>query len=174
MEGRTYRSRILFHMAKSDIVLGLYEETPITSGNFESLVERGIYNGTIFWRIKPGFVIQGGSPDNTIDGGPGYTIKAEFDLGPGEHLRGTVGMARDEDPDSAGSQYFINLADNHRLDRRYTVFADVVTGMDVVDAIAALECVPLGSATHEGKQIDIGGRPKNEDDARVLETKLMW
>jgi len=83
-------------------------------------------------------------------------------------------MARDEDQNSAGSQFFINLGDNERLNGRYTVFGDVIDGMDVVDAIAGVDCNPLEPVTHEGKQIDIGGRPVNKDDARILKATVMW
>lgn len=175
MQDREYHNRVLFHTTRGDIVLGLYDETPLTTANFRDLVESGFYDGTIFWRIKPGFVIQGGSPDGTPDGGPGYHIAAEFDKGPARHRRGTIGMARDEDPDSAGSQFFFNLDDsNERLNGRYTVFGDVLRGMDVVDAIAGLECEPLEPVIHDGKQIDVGGRPVNEDDARILKATVMW
>ncbi len=169
-EARRYRSRISLDTAMGTIVLGLYRETPISSGNFECLAEGGFYDGTTFWRIQPGFVIQGGSPDGTPDGGPGYKIKAEFDKGPGRHLRGTIGMARDEAPDSAGSQFFINLADNDRLNGKYTVFGDVLEGMDVVDAIAAVELVPLEPVVVGGKKKDIGGRPQDEKAVRILGT----
>ena len=112
--------------------------------NFVKLTKEGFYDGTLFHRVIPGFMIQGGDP-NTKDpnmksqwgmGGPGYTIKAEFNSR--SHLRGIVSMARAMDPDSAGSQFFIMHKDSTFLDNEYTVFGEVTEGMDVVDKIAAL------------------------------------
>jgi len=112
--------------------------------NFRRLAAAGFFDGTIFHRVIPGFMIQGGDP-NTRDGdpstygqgGPGYTIKAEFNDQP--HLRGALSMARARDPDSAGSQFFIVVADSNFLDGKYTVFGRVVRGMEVADAIVAQE-----------------------------------
>jgi len=111
--------------------------------NFISLAGDNFYNGTIFHRIVPGFVIQGGdpgskSPDRSMhgSGGPGYRLKAEFGTIP--HKRGILSMARSSHPDSAGSQFFICLADAPFLDGKYTVFGEVIKGLDVVDKIAAL------------------------------------
>jgi len=178
MRGRKYRSLVELETAQGRILLGLYEDTPITSGNFENLVSQGFYDDTIFCRIQPGFVIQGGSPDGTPDGGPEYkalkTIDAEFDLGPARHLMWTVGMARDEDPNSARSQFFINLANNRRrLDGRYTVFADVAGGVRAVKAIAGLECVPLDPVVIGGETKNIGGTPKSKDEARILRAYIV-
>ncbi len=111
--------------------------------NFIELSKKGFYDGTIFHRVIPGFVIQGGDPntkgtDTTTYGmgGPGYTIDAEFnDI---SHKRGILSMARSSDPDSAGSQFFIVVKDAPSLDGKYTVFGQVVRGMDVVDRIASL------------------------------------
>ena len=109
--------------------------------NFIKLAKKGDYNGTIFHRIIPGFMIQGGDP-NTKDlnkkelygmGGPGYSVKAEFNDTP--HKRGIVSMARSNDPDSAGSQFFIVIEDSPFLDGKYTVFGQVVKGMGVADKI---------------------------------------
>ncbi len=127
----------------------LQDEAPLTVANFEKLARAGFYDGTTFHRVVPGFVIQGGDP-NTKDrdprndgmGGPGYHIKAEFNDTP--HLRGTVSMARSSAPDSAGSQFFIVLADHHELDGHYTAFGRVTEGMDVVDRIAAVEVDKYG------------------------------
>jgi len=127
----------------------LQDKAPQTVANFEKLARQGFYDGTTFHRVIPGFVIQGGDP-NTRDrdprndglGGPGYTIKAEFNDTP--HVRGTVSMARSNAPDSAGSQFFIVLADHHELDGQYTAFGRVVDGMDVVDRIAAVEVDKYG------------------------------
>ncbi|MBI5902918.1 MAG: peptidylprolyl isomerase [Deltaproteobacteria bacterium] len=111
--------------------------------NFTTLAKKGFYDGTIFHRVIPGFMIQGGDPntkgtDTSVygAGGPGYTIKAEFNNTP--HKRGIVSMARSASPDSAGSQFFIVVKDSNFLDRRYTVFGEVVKGMDVADKIVNL------------------------------------
>jgi len=108
--------------------------------NFKDLANEGFYNGTTFHRVIPGFMIQGGDPNTKGDdrsthgmGGPGRTIKAEFNDEP--HDRGIVSMARSQDPDSAGSQFFVVVKDSHFLDGQYTVFGKVVSGMDVADKI---------------------------------------
>lgn len=113
---------------------------PETVRNFITLAQAGFYDGTLFHRVIPGFMIQGGDPNTkTLDkskwgfGGPGYTIKAEFN--PRSHLRGIVSMARSSDPNSAGSQFFIVTSDSTFLDRQYTVFGEVVEGMEVADMI---------------------------------------
>ncbi|MBN1847971.1 MAG: peptidylprolyl isomerase [Deltaproteobacteria bacterium] len=109
--------------------------------NFISLAEKGYYNGTIFHRVIPGFMIQGGDPNSKSEdramhgtGGPGYTLKAEFNSK--SHKKGILSMARTSDPDSAGSQFFICVADAPHLNGQYTVFGEVLSGMDVVDRIA--------------------------------------
>ena len=113
---------------------------PITVENFISLIEKGFYNGLTFHRNIPGFVIQGGCPQGTGTGGPGYTIKGEFSSNGVEnnlkHTRGVLSMARAMDPDSAGSQFFIMHADAPHLDGDYAAFGMVTEGMDYVDAIA--------------------------------------
>lgn len=110
--------------------------------NFIELAKKGFYDGTTFHRIIPGFMIQGGDPNSRNPdksthgmGGPGYTVKAEFNDKP--HKRGTLSMARAANPDSAGSQFFICVADASFLDRQYTAFGEVVSGMDVVDKIVS-------------------------------------
>ncbi|HET8579834.1 MAG TPA: peptidylprolyl isomerase [Nitrospiraceae bacterium] len=117
---------------------------PMHVENFIKLAKSGFYNGTIFHRVIPGFMIQGGDP-NTKDpakkdtygqGGPGYNVKAEFNETP--HKRGVVSMARAQDPDSAGSQFFIVVEDSRFLDRKYTVFGEVVKGIGVADKIVNL------------------------------------
>ena len=122
----------------------LPELAPETVRNFEKLAKEGFYDGTLFHRVIPGFMIQGGDPNTKTDnknswgmGGPGYNIKAEFNSR--SHLRGIVSMARSQDPDSAGSQFFIVTADSTFLDRQYTVFGEVIEGMDVVDKIVNLQ-----------------------------------
>lgn len=115
---------------------------PITAENFEKLVAKGFYDGLTFHRVIPGFMIQGGCPDGTGMGGPGYTIKGEFAANgvanPIRHTRGVISMARAQDPNSAGSQFFIMHADAPHLDGEYAAFGHVVDGMDVVDEIAAV------------------------------------
>lgn len=113
---------------------------PVTVENFLKLVNMKFYDGTIFHRVIPGFMIQGGDPDGTGMGGPGWTIKGEFKANgvdnPISHTRGVISMARAMDPDSAGSQFFIMHADALYLDGQYAAFGHVVNGMDVVDRIA--------------------------------------
>ena len=122
----------------------LYEEiAPITVENFEKLANSGFYDGLIFHRVIPGFMIQGGDPEGVGIGGPGYTIKGEFasngvpnDL---KHTRGVLSMARAMDPDSAGSQFFIMVADAPHLDGQYAAFGKVTEGMETADAIVSAD-----------------------------------
>ena len=113
---------------------------PNTVANFISLVEDGFYDGVIFHRVIPGFMIQGGDPEGTGYGGPDYTIAGEFTDNDFEnnlkHTRGIISMARSGDPNSAGSQFFIMHEDNKDLDNKYASFGRVLEGMEVVDAIA--------------------------------------
>ena len=115
---------------------------PLTVENFLKLVNMKFYDGTIFHRVIPGFMIQGGDPQGTGMGGPGWTIKGEFSANgvdnPISHKRGVISMARAMDPDSAGSQFFIMHADADYLDGQYAAFGHVVSGMDVVDRIAGV------------------------------------
>ena len=119
----------------------LYPEiAPNTVNNFISLVKKGFYDGVIFHRVIPGFMIQGGDPTGTGMGGPGHCIRGEFakngyqnDL---KHTRGVLSMARAFDPDSGGSQFFIMVADAPHLDGQYAAFGKVIEGIDVVDKIA--------------------------------------
>ncbi len=116
------------------IEIELYPDSaPKTVENFTTLAKKGFYDGLTFHRVEPGFVAQGGDPVGNGTGGPGYSIKAEFNARP--HTRGTVAMARSQDPDSAGSQFYICLAPAPFLDGKYTVFGQVVKGMDLVDTI---------------------------------------
>ena len=108
--------------------------------NFKDLANKGFYDGTVFHRVIPGFMIQGGDPNTKGDdrsthgiGGPGYSIKAEFNDIP--HKRGVLSMARSQDPDSAGSQFFVVLKDSGFLDGQYTAFGKVLSGMTVADQI---------------------------------------
>jgi peptidyl-prolyl cis-trans isomerase B (cyclophilin B) len=118
----------------------LVDKAPGHVKNFKELAEKGFYDGTIFHRVIPGFMIQGGDPNSKSDdrsthgtGDPGYTIKAEFNDTP--HDRGVLSMARSSDPDSAGSQFFIVVEDSHFLDNKYTAFGRVIKGMKVADKI---------------------------------------
>ncbi len=136
----------------------LPELAPETVRNFESLARSGFYDGTLFHRVIPGFMIQGGDPNTKTGnraswgtGGPGYTIKAEFNSR--SHQRGIVSMARAQDPDSAGSQFFIVTSDSSFLDRNYTVFGEVTDGMDVADKIVNL--------------------PRDERDCPLQEAKML-
>jgi len=141
--------------SKGKMVIELYpKDAPKTVENFKKLVGRGFYNGIIFHRVVPGFVIQAGDPKAkgvagkdfvyqpdpsrpnlpiAGTGGPGYTIKAEFNSR--KHLKGTVAMARSQHPDSAGSQFYVCLAPQPMLDDKYTVFGQVIEGIDIVDTI---------------------------------------
>ena len=108
--------------------------------NFKDLANSDFYNGTTFHRVIPGFMVQGGDPNTKSDdrsshgmGGPGHTIKAEFNDEP--HIRGIVSMARSQDPDSAGSQFFVVVKDSDFLNGQYTAFGRVIAGMDVADKI---------------------------------------
>jgi cyclophilin family peptidyl-prolyl cis-trans isomerase len=136
----------IINSSLGDIKVEFYpEHAPKTVDNFRELANKGFYDGLIFHRIVPNFVIQGGDP-NTRNvnnrtgwgtGGPGWNLKAEFNKN--KHSRGAMSMARSQDPDSAGSQFFIVLKDSNFLDGQYTVFGRVVLGMDVVDKIASLK-----------------------------------
>ena len=122
----------------------LPELAPETVRNFVKLAESEFYNGSLFHRVIPGFMIQGGDPNTKKPelreqwgmGGPGYTVNAEFSSR--SHLRGIVSMARSTDPNSAGSQFFIVTTDSTFLDREYTVFGEVTQGMDIADKIVNL------------------------------------
>ena len=133
---------VIIEMANgSKIKLELYPDiAPISCENFEKLVKQGFYDGLTFHRVIPGFMIQGGCPNGTGTGGPGWHIKGEFsangvknDL---KHTRGVLSMARAQDPNSAGSQFFIMHEDAPYLDGQYAAFGKVVEGIEVVDAIA--------------------------------------
>ena len=127
-----------------EIELELYPDiAPISCENFEKLVKQGFYDGLIFHRVISGFMIQGGCPLGTGTGGPGWHIKGEFLANgvpnPISHKRGVLSMARANNPDSAGSQFFIMHQDGTFLDGQYAAFGKVVSGMDVVDEIAAVQ-----------------------------------
>ncbi|HOP31743.1 MAG TPA: peptidylprolyl isomerase [Spirochaetota bacterium] len=126
-----------------DITIKFFPElAPNHVKNFIDLAEKGFYDGTIFHRVIPGFMIQGGDPNSRDQdrnkhgmGGPGYTVKAEFNDKP--HKKGILSMARSAHPDSAGSQFFICVSDAPHLDGQYTVFGEVTSGIDTVDKIVS-------------------------------------
>lgn len=128
---------------KGTMKIELYPETaPNTVRNFISLVQDGFYDGLIFHRCIPGFMIQGGDPDGTGMGGPGYSIKGEFS-GNGisnelKHTRGVLSMARSMDPDSAGSQFFIMVENAPHLDGQYAAFGKVIEGIEIADQIVSV------------------------------------
>ena len=128
------------YVAHIDTTLGpitaeLYpKDAPKHVNSFVFLAKDGFYNGVIFHRVIPGFMIQGGDPTGTGSGGPGYRLPAEFN--PRKHVRGVLSAARTNDPNSAGSQFFIMHADSPHLDNQYTAFGKVTSGLEVVDKIA--------------------------------------
>lgn len=132
---------VVIEMENGDIMKGeLYPEiAPKTVENFVKLVEEGFYDGLIFHRVIPGFMIQGGCPDGTGMGGPGYSIEGEFAMNGFQndlkHERGVLSMARAMNPNSAGSQFFIMVADAPHLDGQYAAFGKIIEGMEAADAI---------------------------------------
>lgn len=127
-----------------EIKIELYPEiAPKTCENFEKLVNEGFYDGLIFHRVIAGFMIQGGCPQGTGTGGPGYSIPGEFEANGFKntlkHTRGVISMARSMNPNSAGSQFFIMHEDAPHLDGQYAAFGKVVSGMEAVDEIAQVE-----------------------------------
>ncbi len=143
-------SEVLLQTTLGDMRVELFEATmPVTAGNFRKLVEKGFYNGVVFHRVIPQFMIQGGDPTGTGRGGPGYTIKDEFTRD-NHNVRGTLSMAN-AGPNTGGSQFFINVVDNLRLDPKHPVFGRVVAGMEVADAISRVprnrEDRPLSNVT---------------------------
>ncbi|MDY4486716.1 MAG: peptidylprolyl isomerase [Candidatus Limivicinus sp.] len=134
---------VTIEMENGDVIKAeLYPEVaPNTVNNFISLINKGFYDGVIFHRVIPGFMIQGGDPQGTGTGGPGYSIRGEFTsnrfLNELKHTRGVLSMARTMDPNSAGSQFFIMHEDAPHLDGQYAAFGKVIEGMEAVDKIAA-------------------------------------
>lgn len=151
--------KVLLRTSMGNITILLFEDMPITSGNFRKLVKQGIYAGTIFHRVVHNFVIQGGDPTGTGQGDPSIpTIPDEL---PNKHsnVAGAVAMAKSTDPNSASSQFFINLMDNHvTLDVNYSVFGRVVAGMDVAQAIGA---------------VDTGDDEKPEQDVTLISAQFV-
>jgi peptidyl-prolyl cis-trans isomerase B (cyclophilin B) len=136
---------VTFTMENGDVMKAeLYPDVaPNTVNNFISLVKKGFYDGLIFHRVIAGFIIQGGDPEGSGMGGPGYSIKGEFNYNGVEnnlkHSRGVLSMARAQHPDSAGSQFFIMHADAPHLDGQYAAFGKLVEGEDVLDSIASID-----------------------------------
>ena len=134
---------VTIEMENGDVIKAeLYPEVaPNTVNNFISLINKGFYDGVIFHRVIPGFMIQGGDPQGTGVGGPGYSIRGEFTsnrfLNELKHTRGVLSMARTMDPNSAGSQFFIMHEDAPHLDGQYAALGKVIEGMEAVDKIAA-------------------------------------
>lgn len=132
---------VTIEMENGDIMKGeLYPEiAPETVKNFESLAKKGFYDGLIFHRVIPGFMIQGGDPTGTGTGGPGHTIKGEFSANGFEnnlkHTKGVLSMARAMDPNSAGSQFFVMVEDAPHLDGQYAAFGKITEGIEVADKI---------------------------------------
>ncbi len=130
---------VLLETSMGNVTLELYNDMPVTTSNFISLVQKGYYDDVIFHRIIDGFMIQGGDPTGTGAGGPGYSIKDEFThKGGNRNDRGTISMAN-SGPNTGGSQFFINLVNNNFLDQKHPAFGHVIEGMEVVDTIAKVK-----------------------------------
>lgn len=131
-QAKNLQARIV--TSRGEIIFRLYpDDAPMTVASFIKLARNHFYDGLTFHRVEPGFVIQGGCPQGTGTGGPGYRLKAEFN--DRLHDAGAVAMARAQSPDSAGSQFYICLEDAHFLDHQYTVFGHVTSGLDVARSI---------------------------------------
>ncbi len=135
---------VLLETTKGNIKIELYKNMPITAGNFIDLVKKGYYDGIIFHRVIPDFMIQGGDPKGDGTGGPGYSIDDEFVEG-SSNIRGTISMAN-SGPNSGGSQFFINIKDNTFLDwdkepssSKHPVFGKVIEGLEIVDEISLVD-----------------------------------
>ena len=136
---KTYVARM--ETTAGPIVIELYpKQAPHHVNSFVFLAKENFYNGVIFHRVIPGFMIQGGDPTGTGTGGPGYQLKAEFNAT--KHTRGVLSAARSSDPDSAGSQFFLMHGDAPHLDNQYTAYGKIVEGLDVVDKIATAPTGP--------------------------------
>ena len=128
-----------FNTNMGDFKVELFnDKAPITVGNFVKLVDQGFYNGLIFHRVIPNFIVQTGCPQGTGFGGPGYTIRDEIDKTL-KHDKGIMSMANTGRPDSGGSQFFITVAPTHWLDGHHTIFGKVIAGMDIVESISKVD-----------------------------------
>ena len=151
-------NKVVLETNMGNIEIELYDDMPITTGNFKKLVSEGFYDGVIFHRVIDGFMIQGGDPTGTGMGGPGYEIKDEFShAGGNKNDRGTISMAN-AGPNTGGSQFFINLINNNRLDSKHPAFGKVVSGMDVVDKIGKVKT-------------NLGDRPLSE--VKIIKARLI-
>ncbi len=152
-------SIVLLKTNMGDIKMKLYDDMPITTGNFKSLVEKGTYNGVIFHRIINGFMIQGGDPTGTGYGDPKIPkIKDEFTHKSGnKNNMGTISMAN-AGPNTGSSQFFINLVDNNFLDSKHPAFGEIIEGMDVVDKIA---------------KVQTGNNDRPLKEIKIIEAKLI-
>lgn len=136
---------VTFTMENGDVMKAeLYPDiAPNTVNNFIDLVSKGFYNGLIFHRVIAGFMIQGGDPQGSGMGGPGYSIKGEFNINGFnndlKHTKGVLSMARSQHPDSAGSQFFIMHENAPHLDGQYAAFGKVIEGLDIIDKIASVD-----------------------------------
>lgn len=148
--------KVILHTTAGDITLELFEDMPITAGNFAKLVDKGFYDGIIFHRVIANFMIQGGDPTGTGMGGPGYEILDEFTKH-NLNERGTISMAN-AGPNTGGSQFFINLVNNSHLNRMHPVFGKVIAGMEVVDTIGRVKT-------------DRNDRPKSE--IKIIKAELV-
>ncbi len=156
--GKSNNLQVELETNMGNIVIELYSDMPVTSGNFQKLVEKGFYNGIIFHRIIDGFMIQGGDPKGNGMGGPGYNIRDEFThAGGNKNLRGTISMAN-AGPNTGGSQFFINLKNNDFLDSKHPAFGIVVKGMDVVDKIA---------------KVDVDGNDRPYDKVQIIKARVL-
>ena len=153
---RQGKKTALLETNQGNIEIELASDMPITSGNFEKLINEGFYNGVIFHRVIDGFMIQGGDPTGTGMGGPGYQIKDEF-TNNNENNRGTISMAN-AGPNTGGSQFFINLVNNNFLDSKHPVFGKVTKGMDIVDKIG---------------KVKVDGNDKPLEEVKIINAKII-
>src|SRR5699024_1308105 len=160
------------------IVIELYPDiAPNTVNNFISLIEDGFYDGLTFHRVIPDFMIQGGDPEGIGTGGPGYSIKGEFssngftnDL---KHTRGVISMARSQDPDSAGSQFFLMVSDSPHLDGDYAGFGEVTEGMDTVDEIVSVDRDDNDKPLEDQimKKVEVDTKGFDYDEPEIIENE---
>ena len=150
--GQDSQTRVLLETSMGNVTLLLNEDMPITTANFKMLVEKGFYDGIIFHRVIDGFMIQGGDPEGTGMGGPGYAIKDEFTKS-NKNDRGTIAMAN-SGPNTGGSQFFINLVNNNYLDKAHPVFGKVVEGLEVVEKMGK---VKTGAMDRPAEEVKIVG-----------------
>jgi len=147
-------TQVTLKTTAGDMTVEFFEDkAPNHVANFVKLASEGFYNGTVFHRTIPGFMIQGGCPDGTGMGGPGWNVDAEFNDTP--HTRGVLSMARAQDPNSAGSQFFVCHGDANFLDGQYTAFGRLVSGEDTLDAIANAPTKPGGEGSSPVEPVKI-------------------